>query len=354
MFDEAFKSRIHIALYYPPLSLPQTTRIWDLQIRRTRERKRPIQCDKDDLLRFATELFDRQEKNIDNVGPVRNGRQIRNAFQSAIALARYRPSDKRLVEETPEHFGKVARVSNEFNDYLFHVHRAPESSHATRNMLRYDGYGMAPTVAPQPTPGPIGVTRQTYKPAASHAPQPQYNAVHAQLPMGVPFSGMSYHPQQMQPTFSHHPQTLNTGLYQPAQQAHYAPMLAPNQQAQAQYATAMGQIQQPQGHHMYNQQNQTMPNTQQHAQIYYQQNSQMSNAQPQAQIHNQQNQQMPNAPPQAQVYSQQDQQMSNVEPQAQPLPGAVSWAAASKRPGSYCRRATVLFQFETKANVGTE
>jgi len=38
--DEAFKSRIHLTLYYPPLDLQQTVDIWKMNIDRLRKSKR--------------------------------------------------------------------------------------------------------------------------------------------------------------------------------------------------------------------------------------------------------------------------------------------------------------------------
>lgn len=36
-FDEAFKSRIHISLYYPELAKPQSLKIWEMNLARARK-----------------------------------------------------------------------------------------------------------------------------------------------------------------------------------------------------------------------------------------------------------------------------------------------------------------------------
>ena len=53
-FDEAFKSRIHISLYYPPLEEEQTKSIWKMNLDRTMSRKKDIlEADEKELLAFA-------------------------------------------------------------------------------------------------------------------------------------------------------------------------------------------------------------------------------------------------------------------------------------------------------------
>lgn len=97
VLDEAFKSRIHYKIYYPPLTREQTIDIWRLNIERVREiekelarveRRLPLEIDEDKLLNFAERLFDDARQNH---GQGRwNGRQIRNAFQVARSLAYFK------------------------------------------------------------------------------------------------------------------------------------------------------------------------------------------------------------------------------------------------------------------------
>lgn len=90
--DEAFKSRIHYKIYYPPLTKDQTLDIWRLNIQRLRQineqskEKRPLEIFDASLLSFADLQY--EESNRRRAG-CWNGRQIRNAFQVARSLAYY-------------------------------------------------------------------------------------------------------------------------------------------------------------------------------------------------------------------------------------------------------------------------
>ncbi|KAL6887485.1 hypothetical protein HDV57DRAFT_515010 [Trichoderma longibrachiatum] len=90
--DEAFKSRIHLSLYYPPLDKTQTTDIFRLNIAKLKvmesERHKmtgePALAIKDDeILEFATKHYEDLARSTG----CWNGRQIRNAFQIASSLA---------------------------------------------------------------------------------------------------------------------------------------------------------------------------------------------------------------------------------------------------------------------------
>lgn len=86
-FDEAFSSRIHISLYYPPLESTPTRKIFDLNLRniqqRIEERGAEIDVEHDQILSWAADYWKKNKK-------MRwNGRQIRNACQTALALAEY-------------------------------------------------------------------------------------------------------------------------------------------------------------------------------------------------------------------------------------------------------------------------
>ena len=121
-FDEAFKSRIHISLYYPPLSESQTFGVWAMNLNRLSKSNRDIYFDKSEIEAFA--------RNHWKDGKPWNGRQIRNAFQTAVALAEYEFHEKcQKCEQTGDkppfrpaledrHFKAVAKTSAEFDDYL--------------------------------------------------------------------------------------------------------------------------------------------------------------------------------------------------------------------------------------------
>ncbi|CAJ2512756.1 Uu.00g008750.m01.CDS01 [Anthostomella pinea] len=92
--DEAFKSRIHMSLYYPPLDKTQTRDIFRLNIAKLREIETqrhemtgepPLAIRDAEILDFAGRHF---EENARSTG-CWNGRQIRNAFQIASSLAHH-------------------------------------------------------------------------------------------------------------------------------------------------------------------------------------------------------------------------------------------------------------------------
>lgn len=119
-FDEAFKSRISTALYYPPLTLDQTLRIWASQRKRVAERFPELRFNDIELEYYARELFNIQNTN-DQYKPAWNGRQIRNAFQTAVSMAEFEAQDKKNILVTRSHFERVAQISNQFNLYLYRV-----------------------------------------------------------------------------------------------------------------------------------------------------------------------------------------------------------------------------------------
>ncbi|KAI8635047.1 P-loop containing nucleoside triphosphate hydrolase protein [Xylariaceae sp. FL1651] len=113
--DEAFKSRIHISLYYPPLDWTTSKLIWQVNLKRA---KAKVSIQPDEILSFAKKQFHRSTENNRW-----NGRQIFNAMKTAIALAEFEkqtagdkePEDITL---TADHLKQVANVAKKFDDYL--------------------------------------------------------------------------------------------------------------------------------------------------------------------------------------------------------------------------------------------
>ena len=101
-FDEAFKSRIQLALHYPSLGPYQRLRIWENFIDR-------LESFKDDSIDIA-DLRD----NLDALKEEKmNGRQIRNAITTARQYAQWK--GKTL---TYEHLRDVIDVAGRFDKYL--------------------------------------------------------------------------------------------------------------------------------------------------------------------------------------------------------------------------------------------
>ncbi|KLU88802.1 hypothetical protein MAPG_07785 [Magnaporthiopsis poae ATCC 64411] len=134
--DLAFKSRIHMALSYKRIDLSGTREIWgnilDGIDKDNKTQRVKIDYDREDLLGWAVSHFEDMEKKQ---LPTWNGRQIRNAFQSAIALASHERLEKirkkKMTEEQAlktrtlkdinleeAHFNDVSEVVREFEDYL--------------------------------------------------------------------------------------------------------------------------------------------------------------------------------------------------------------------------------------------
>ncbi|OQO11118.1 hypothetical protein B0A48_05373 [Cryoendolithus antarcticus] len=131
-FDDAFTSRIHVKLYYNPLSDSDRQRIWSSFISKlTRERRKDIR-----VTIGAKEYIS---------GPVikaldLNGREIRNAFQTAVALAEYEAvrDEEGTIMVEEHHVQQVAEMSREFRLYLNELHKGDEEKRAARAFERLD------------------------------------------------------------------------------------------------------------------------------------------------------------------------------------------------------------------------
>lgn len=97
VLDEAVKSRVHLALKYDHLTLPQTEALFEFNMQRLKEiedkkgaldpQYRKLYLRKTEILAFARDHF---KKSMEKQGVGRwNGRQIRNAFLIAASLAHY-------------------------------------------------------------------------------------------------------------------------------------------------------------------------------------------------------------------------------------------------------------------------
>lgn len=158
VIDEAFKSRVHISLRYPSIDLKSTLQMWENIITRLEQDNKTadikILFDKEVLLEFAKDHFAR----CDRQGVTWNGRQIRNAFQTAIALGHYerlakireaglKPDDAlasgkkkwRTVRLTRSNFANIAKTAREFEQYIETL-RGSDSVNARESELRYDEF----------------------------------------------------------------------------------------------------------------------------------------------------------------------------------------------------------------------
>lgn len=153
-FDDAFRSRIHLTLYYPKLDKDQSYRVWEMNIKRiSRVNKQrildglpKIRVHRGRILRFA-------ELNYETLQW--NGRQIQNAFQTALALAQFkvRKTPDKRPEITIEHFETIAKASIQFDTYLKEVHRGDEAKNAKTKGVRADNVKLETVRTIQLPPG---------------------------------------------------------------------------------------------------------------------------------------------------------------------------------------------------------
>ena len=156
---------MHVALRYPKIDLPSTLKIWESTMRRLKRenqhREIKIEFHEQSLLKWAAKNFKKLDKGDSFGGESKtwNGRQIRNAFQTAVSLAHYErpeklrndfgmtvaeadasdnPMYKRVYLEK-ELFKAIADIATEFEDYLSTV-RGPDQKLAMQSALRNDGY----------------------------------------------------------------------------------------------------------------------------------------------------------------------------------------------------------------------
>ncbi|OTA90243.1 hypothetical protein M434DRAFT_55841, partial [Hypoxylon sp. CO27-5] len=136
-FDEAFSSRIHISLHYPALDYDSTIGIFELNWRlmkaRFAHKGRTLDIDTTKITGFITNYW-HTEKNARW-----NGRQIRNACQTALALAEFeaqgtgeegaRNPDAK-VRLGVSHMKTVANAYLEFIKYLQDVRDADQERYA--------------------------------------------------------------------------------------------------------------------------------------------------------------------------------------------------------------------------------
>jgi hypothetical protein len=156
-FDEAFKSRIHLQLYYPALNKGQTLAIWEVNLKRVLKRNQGcITADVQEIEQFAGALFDQQKQRNTRW----NGRQIRNAFQTAVAMAKYEAlvaagsaesqEDSVILENLPSrlkvsHFATVADASLQFDEYIEETTGGTDGRRAFEERIRADNFKyMAP------------------------------------------------------------------------------------------------------------------------------------------------------------------------------------------------------------------
>lgn len=118
-FDEAFRSRMQVALHYPNLNPTSRKKIWQNFFNMLQEDGEDV--DVDEIKLHMDELADHDM----------NGREIRNALGTARQLALYKK--ERLTWDHLEHTIKTAA---DFNKYLKNVHGHTDEQYARYEKLR--------------------------------------------------------------------------------------------------------------------------------------------------------------------------------------------------------------------------
>ncbi|KAK3315820.1 hypothetical protein B0H66DRAFT_271826 [Apodospora peruviana] len=160
VLDEAFKSRIHITLNYKGVDLESTKAMWtNILNRLERDNKTndvKVAFNRDELLDFAERHYRQYYKE----GATWNGRNIRNAFRTALALGHHervrmlrdegvtpaqaaRSGKKKWmrVRLTKTNFKKIAKTAYEFEEYIVNL-RGRDSDKARDGEVRDDLFDM--------------------------------------------------------------------------------------------------------------------------------------------------------------------------------------------------------------------
>jgi SpoVK/Ycf46/Vps4 family AAA+-type ATPase len=120
-FDEAFKSRVQLALHYPTLDRDGRWEVW-------RNFAQSLEENGEDI------NFDEIKKKLDILARHSlNGRQIRNTINTARQLARYKGERLRYA-----HVDQAIGVVNEFEKYVTDVHGHDDEEYAREQGLRAD------------------------------------------------------------------------------------------------------------------------------------------------------------------------------------------------------------------------
>ncbi|POS71770.1 hypothetical protein DHEL01_v209833 [Diaporthe helianthi] len=133
-FDEAFISRIHVSIYYGEFSADQRIKVWDTFFEK-------LELDRESSMRILPATKDYiQSPELQALSW--NGREIRNAFQVAVALAEAQGQrdEKGRVLIKKEHIKATVDMSKEFSDYLKRVHKFDMNKKAAVMGIRNDAY----------------------------------------------------------------------------------------------------------------------------------------------------------------------------------------------------------------------
>ncbi|KAF2262485.1 hypothetical protein CC78DRAFT_467929 [Lojkania enalia] len=134
-FDEAFMSRIHVSVHYPEFGDEERSEVWEAFFRKL-ERERGEEM----VVPEGTRKYVKMSKEVRVVKW--NGREIRNAFQTAVALSEVEDSkdeqNRTILHQN--HIRQIVKMSGAFKKYLNTLHQGDETVRAAREGLRIDDW----------------------------------------------------------------------------------------------------------------------------------------------------------------------------------------------------------------------
>jgi hypothetical protein len=230
----------------------QTEAIWKGNLKYLQEKRPEVVASDSEIIAFARNQFKQQVK-IYQVGW--NGRQIRNAFQTALALADY---DSKILSPDPqnrtkphlksEHFEKVVKAALTFDEHLHATLQMIPSTYVNSQRWRNDDYRGPDDFATRDAPAPSAGTPSWGRPTSANTVPMQngglghygMNAAYAQQP-------------QMHGAFDQAFSMPNShSIQQPNMSMQNLPQMAmrPNMQLGQANSSMLTGMQTPQGHTM--------------------------------------------------------------------------------------------------------
>ncbi|KAJ4287703.1 hypothetical protein N0V90_012406 [Kalmusia sp. IMI 367209] len=130
-------SRIHIQIGYDPLDDESRAEIWKNHFKKLENHERNgkrIDCS------YGAKEFVAESRRLRELEW--NGREIRNAFQTAVALACYeaKKNGNAVPRVTEEHFGQIVNMSTNFKKYMKSAIHNDYSTVAYQDSLRDDRF----------------------------------------------------------------------------------------------------------------------------------------------------------------------------------------------------------------------
>ncbi|KAL1613117.1 hypothetical protein SLS60_001349 [Paraconiothyrium brasiliense] len=236
-FDEAFTSRIHVSLYYPALNQEKTVKVFTINLDmiedRFKRKGRVIKIERMEIGGFAAQYF------TGHANARWNGRQIRNACQTALALAEFEAQGNSLQETEDrnlvvrlnvKHFEIVRDAYLEFTKYMHDLYGTYAARRAKESKLRAIVIDEnANVVASQNLDGTNADPKTAFY-LASRNPSGRATSHVPQQSIQIPLDQQHGRYQQQSSTFGTQQPQFQSQQYQPSQYQPQPPYNQPQQQ----------------------------------------------------------------------------------------------------------------------------